>query len=340
MVLFVINNISFMITITMVNSKISGYGRNEEEAHLNAYKNFFEGIVDDENLYSSLIGAISQMKDSLSGGRNSSKVKKPPKGKNDTAYLSSSIQNCSLEKTSYTEKLKSTNNNSDFNKSSKMNDSTLENTLGQYLDQNNATGKTIEEDQSSKKLSGFQTKSFLNKEDTLSSKDGIATTPNNNMKNSKDRINTNLNMSALNQSINQTINNDDVTSKASFSLSQSKNNKNMNMSINQGHNTKNNVSPIKEGTNSTKGGFSQTHNTKSTSEVNNSSYDNAKLRQKYIRDRLSTNPNLPTNSVNKSFNGIDGMSNNYGGRKSSVNKNESVISGSKFIEEEHDCIYK
>lgn len=88
-----------MITITMGPSKISGYGRNEEEAHLNAYKNFFEGIVDDENLYSSLILAISKMKDSLSGERNErngSKVKKPPKGKNDTSYLSSSLLNCSM----------------------------------------------------------------------------------------------------------------------------------------------------------------------------------------------------------------------------------------------------
>ena len=119
---------SFMITITMGKSKISGYGRYEEEAHLNAYKNFFEGIIDDEQLYPSLVTAISQMKDSLSGGRNSSKIKKPPKGKNDTAYLSSSILNCSLEKTSYTEKLKSGQNQSDFNKSSKMNDSSFENT--------------------------------------------------------------------------------------------------------------------------------------------------------------------------------------------------------------------
>lgn len=53
----------YMITITMGPSKISGYGRNDEEAHLNAYKNFFEGIVDDENLYSKLILAISKMKD-------------------------------------------------------------------------------------------------------------------------------------------------------------------------------------------------------------------------------------------------------------------------------------
>jgi ribosome-associated translation inhibitor RaiA len=139
----------YMITITMGPSKISGYGRNEEEAHLNAYKNFFEGIVDDENLYSSLILAISKMKESLSGERNernNSKVKKPPKGKNDTSYLSSSLLNCSMEKNGYIEKIKAGGNGGELGKIAKFDGEGNEESSGELggeklkVKKNNFTG--------------------------------------------------------------------------------------------------------------------------------------------------------------------------------------------------------
>lgn len=57
------NLVSIMATLSLGSNKISGYGRYEEEALVNAYRNFFDGIVDNEELSSHLAAAILRIKD-------------------------------------------------------------------------------------------------------------------------------------------------------------------------------------------------------------------------------------------------------------------------------------
>jgi hypothetical protein len=52
-----------MATLSLGSNKISGYGRYEEEALVNAYRNFFDGIVDNEELSAHLATSILRIKD-------------------------------------------------------------------------------------------------------------------------------------------------------------------------------------------------------------------------------------------------------------------------------------
>lgn len=98
-----------MVTIMTDKEKISGYGRSEEEALLNAYKNFFEGVIDKDVLANHLASALQKLKDS-----GSRAAKRPPR---------SSLLNNSIDKS--TEK-----NKDSFMKTSSHNNTGLDLSIG------------------------------------------------------------------------------------------------------------------------------------------------------------------------------------------------------------------
>jgi hypothetical protein len=333
-----------MITISMLNSKISGYGRNEEEAHLNAYKNFFESVIDDEDLYSSLITAINKMKESLSGERNNAKSKKPPKGKNDTAYLSQSILNVSTDKALIGQAEKNSNKgigNSGLNFSmSQINESTMGDEKLQ-----NTTQETIG-DLAGERVLG---KSLLD----VNFREGMLLhggqgAPNGHKEHKKNSKSVTINVNTHEE--NNYLRDLASDSKNSQNLSQKKNLMGNGKSP-YGSEPKKVFSPNKEnfGSINLKNRFSQTQNnsSKSTAEIPNSNpnqkstnFEN-KFRQRYIRERLSTNPSLPTNQLNKSYNTLDGCDQPQTNNSSSLQPQHRKSSAKEpYIEDDHDCIYR
>ena len=101
-----------MVTVSMDNwEKKTGYGRCEEEAYLNAYKNFFEGVIEeDDNMSLHLANAFSKLKESLA------RSKKPPKGKNES-FVNSSLLHTSVDKSAQGDRLKTLQNSGEINKS-------------------------------------------------------------------------------------------------------------------------------------------------------------------------------------------------------------------------------
>lgn len=100
---------SIMVTIMMDKDKISGYGRSEDEALLNAYKNFFEGVIDKDQLAGHLSSALQKLRDS-----GSRAAKRPPR---------SSLLHNSIDKS--TEKHKDS-----FMKTSSHNNTNLDMSIG------------------------------------------------------------------------------------------------------------------------------------------------------------------------------------------------------------------
>ena len=94
--------------MNMGSDNISGYGRCEEEAYVNAYKNFFEGTAEDSQLRQHLSNSLSKMKDSLN------RSKKPPKGKVE-GNANGSFLHMSIDKSINGERNKTLNN--DLNRS-------------------------------------------------------------------------------------------------------------------------------------------------------------------------------------------------------------------------------
>lgn len=106
-----------MVTISMEKEKISGYGRSEEEASLNAFKNFMEGMIDKDDMVHPLSSSLSKLKEGHSRSR------KPPKGRNDMG-ANNSFMHTSMDKgASLCDRIKGLNLQSDANKS-RQNEST------------------------------------------------------------------------------------------------------------------------------------------------------------------------------------------------------------------------
>ena len=80
----------------MEGNKINGYGRCKNEAHMNAYKNFFDGIIDNDEMCHHLSAALQRIKEnSFSRGGGS---RRPPKNKNDIMLTQNSTIHDSYEK--------------------------------------------------------------------------------------------------------------------------------------------------------------------------------------------------------------------------------------------------
>lgn len=82
-----------MATLSLGQNKISGYGRFEEEALVNAYRNFFDGIIDNDELCGHLSAALMRIKDSPSG-----QGRRPPRDKNDIMLTQNSGINESYDR--------------------------------------------------------------------------------------------------------------------------------------------------------------------------------------------------------------------------------------------------
>lgn len=106
-----------MVTISMEKERISGYGRSEEEASLNAFKNFMEAMIDKDDMIHPLSASLSKMRDGYSRSR------KPPKGRNDLNG-NNSFMHTSLDKGSLlSDKIKGLHLQSETDKS-RQNEST------------------------------------------------------------------------------------------------------------------------------------------------------------------------------------------------------------------------
>ena len=84
---------SIMATLIFGSNKISGYGRFEEEALVNAYRNFFDAIIDNEELCAHLSSAIMRVKEGSSG-----QGRRPPRDKNDIMLTQNSGLNDSYDR--------------------------------------------------------------------------------------------------------------------------------------------------------------------------------------------------------------------------------------------------
>jgi hypothetical protein len=117
-----------MATLSLGGNKISGYGRFEEEALVNAFRNFFDGIVDNDELSSHLNNALMRVKESpqvQNGGR------KPPRDKNDIMQTQNSMVNESYERPDKNNMNRILQTSADLNKSRHNNSINLN---GTYLE--------------------------------------------------------------------------------------------------------------------------------------------------------------------------------------------------------------
>jgi hypothetical protein len=296
-------------------------------------------VIDDEDLYSSLITAINKMKESLSGERNNAKSKKPPKGKNDTAYLSQSILNVSTDKGLGGLAEKNLGKGNLNFSMSQINESTI----GEEKLQN-TTQETIGDIGGDRSLGKSLLDVNFREGMLLHGGQGGNNAGKEHKKNSKS-VTINVN----NHEENHYLRDLGSDSKNSQNLSLKKNLTGNGKSPNGGG-PKKVFSPDKEnfGSINLKSRFSQTqNNSKSTAEIPNSNpnqkstnFEN-KFRQRYIRERLSTNPSLPNNGLNKSYNTLDGCDQPQTNNSSSLQPQYRKSSTKEpYIEDEHDCIYR
>lgn len=100
-----------MVTIAMDKERISGYGRTEEEASLNAYKNFLEGMIDKDQMVQPLTVSLNKMRECHS------RSKKPPKGRTEGQGNTSLFQQSIDKSNSLYDRIKTLNQPSELNKS-------------------------------------------------------------------------------------------------------------------------------------------------------------------------------------------------------------------------------
>lgn len=100
-----------MVTIALDKERISGYGRTEEEASLNAYKNFMEGMIDKDSMVQPLTQCLAKMREGQSRSR------KPPKARTEGQGNISLFQQSLDKSQNLYDRIKSLNQPSELNKS-------------------------------------------------------------------------------------------------------------------------------------------------------------------------------------------------------------------------------